>query len=129
MRETVSQKRSLGEDFPDTAQIFRCIDRDKFSLAARLNGLDRDAIFKSAQLLQTFNYFKGRRRKLGKSDEAVARIGVESDVLENLEVFRTMPGEGNERPRKIERPAANIPHRFHHRRILIVRFTDVFDYG
>src|SRR6185312_3686329 len=129
MWEAVSRKRPLGENVADTIQILRRIHRDEFFLAVRLNGLDRDTIFKGAQLLQAFDLFKGGRRKLGKSDEAVARIGVESDVLENLEILRAMLGEGNKRPRKVEGPAANIPHRFHHRRILIVRFTDFFDYS
>ena len=62
-------------------EILRCIDRDAFRAAGRLNHQDRNPVLDRAQLFEAFDLLERRDRQARKGSQTITRVRVNADVV------------------------------------------------
>src|SRR5882757_1202389 len=73
-----SARSRRGQQATHLFQVLRRVDAERF--VERFHGLDADAVFQGAQLLERFGPFERRRVERRQHEQGAAAVGVEADM-------------------------------------------------
>src|SRR5438094_6922286 len=99
--------RWRGHQPPDLLQILRRVDAERFVRA--LDGLDADAVFERAQLLERLGALERRRFERREHEQRTAAVRVQTDMsVHGRPAAAGIPDVRNRRAREVHREAAAI---------------------